>query len=211
MAKSRKLNAHSRPVRHGFIISILVLLPFLAIGGALAPGLVTVQYEEEEEIAPRQRVPYRPVRLARRPLLVPRDFSTGFVPEVANLEQLFMGSLYRADVGTRLTRFATFPRSRGDVIVLDDVDIILTDTLFKDALQPGVVADATAIWDPNLFDVIPNLTGPGGSNQYDDFAGQGSFGQALPPVIPEPSTGSLVALGLLGLALRVRRCRSAAA
>jgi hypothetical protein len=97
------------------------------------------------------------------------------------------------------------------VIVLDDVDVLLTDTLFKDALQPGVVADATVIWDPNLFDVIPNPTGPGGSNQYDDFAGQGSFDQALPPIIPEPSTGSLVALGFLGLALRVRwRCSAAA-
>jgi hypothetical protein len=211
MVESRKQKARSRPVRHGFVISILLFLPFLAIGGALAPGLVTVQYEEEEELAPRQRIPYRPVRLARRPLLVPRDYSTGFIPEVMDLEQLFMGSQYRVDVRGRLTRLPSFPRSRGDVIVLDDVDTFLTDTLFKDVLQPGVVADATVIWDPNLFDVIPNRTGPDGSNQYDDFTGQGTFSEAPPPIIPEPSTGSLVALGLLGLALRVHRRRSAIA
>ena len=211
MVQSRKQKARSRPVRHGFVISILLLLPFLAIGGALAPGLVTVQYEEEEELAPRQRVPYRPVRLARRPLLVPRDFSMGFVPEMMDLERLFMGSQYRADVGDRFTRLPSFPRSRGDVIVLDDVDTFLTDTLFKDTLQPGVVADATAIWDPNVFDVIPDTTGFDGSNQFDDFTGQGSVSNAPPPIIPEPRTGSLVVLGLLGLALRAHRRRSATA
>jgi hypothetical protein len=211
MVKNREQKARSRPVRHGFVISILLLLPFLAIGGALAPGLVTVQYEEEEEFAPYQRVPYRPVRLARRPLLVPRDFSMGFVPEVLDLERLFMSSQYRADVGDRLTRLPSFAHSRGDVIVLDDVDTFLTDTLFKDTLQPGVVADATAIWDPNVFDVIPDTTGPDGSNQFDDFTGQGSVSQVSPPIIPEPRTGSLVVLGLLGLALRAHRRRSATA
>ena len=211
MVESRKQKTRSRPVRHGFVISILLLLPFLAIGGALAPGLVTVQYEEEEELAPHQRVPYQPVRLARRPLLVPRDFSMGFVPEVMDLERLFMGSQYRADVGDRLTRLPSFPRSRGDVIVLDDVDTFLTDTLFKDTLQPGVVADATAIWDPNVFDVIPDTTGFDGSNQYDDFTGQGSVSNVPPPIIPEPRTGSLVVLGLLGLALRAHHRRSSTA
>ena len=211
MVKSRKQKARSRPVRHGFVISILLLLPFLAIGGALAPGLVTVQYEEEEELAPRQRVPYQPVRLARRPLLVPRDFSMGFVPEVLDLERLFMGSQYRADVGDRFTRLPSFPHSRGDVIVLDDVDTFLTDTLFKDTLQAAVVADATAIWDPNVFDVIPDTTGFDGSNQFDDFTGQGRVDLTAPPIIPEPRTGSLVVLGLLGLALRAHRRRSARA
>jgi hypothetical protein len=178
MAKTHKQNTRSRPVRHGFVVSILLLLPFLAIAGALAPGLVTVQYEEEEEITPSARVAYRPVRLAKPPLLVPRASSTSFIPDVMGLEQVFMGTQYSAKA---------------------------TDTLFKDALQPGVVADATVIWDPNLFDVIPNPTGPGGSNQYDDFAGQGSSGQVPPPIIPEPGTGSLVALGLLGLAWRARQ------
>jgi hypothetical protein len=205
MAKTHKQNTRSRPVRHGFVVSILLLLPFLAIAGALAPGLVTVQYEEEEEITPSARVAYRPVRLAKPPLLVPRASSTSFIPDVMGLEQVFMGTQYSAKAAHRLTRLPSVSGSRGDVIVLDDVDTFLTDTLFKDALQPGVVADATVIWDPNLFDVIPNPTGPGGSNQYDDFAGQGSSGQVPPPIIPEPGTGSLVALGLLGLAWRARQ------
>jgi hypothetical protein len=135
----------------------------------------------------------------------------GFIPEVMDLERLFMGSQYRADNGNRYTRLPNFPTSRGDVIVLDDVDTFLTDTLFKDTLQPGVVADATAVWDPNVFDVIPDTTGFDGGNQFDDFTGQGSVSQAPPPVIPEPRTGSLVVLGLLGLALRAHRRRSARA
>jgi hypothetical protein len=211
MVRNRKQKARSRSLRHGFVVSILLLLPLLAIGGALAPGLVTVQYEEEEELAPAQRVPYRPVRLARRPLLIPRDFSMGFIPEVMDLERLFMGSQYRADNGNRYTRLPNFPTSRGDVIVLDDIDTFLTDTLFKDTLQPGVVADATAIWDPNVFDVIPDTTGFNGIGQFDDFTGQGSVSDVSPPIVPEPRTGSLVVLGMIGLALRTHRRRSAAA
>lgn len=205
MVETPKQSVRSRPVRHGFVVSILLLLPFLAIAGALAPSLVTVQYEEEEELAPRVRLTYRSVRLERSPLLIPRDFSTGFIPGVMDLEQLFVSTQYSAEAGHRLTRLPSFPGSRGDVIVLDDVDTFLTDTFFKGALQPGVVADATVIWDPNVFDVIPNVTGPDGSNQYDDFAGQGTVGQAPPPIIPEPGTGSLIALGLLGLAWRARQ------
>ncbi|MDH5306576.1 MAG: PEP-CTERM sorting domain-containing protein, partial [Myxococcales bacterium] len=206
MAKRRSQNQSSRPMRHGAVVTVLLLLPFFAIAGALAPGIITVQYqaEEEEALPPRERVPYRPVRLSRKPLLVPRDYSAGFIPEVLDLEQLFMGTQYRAEVGSRLTRLPSFPTSRGDVIVLDDVDEFIADTLFKDVLQPGVVADATAVWDPALFDIIPNLTGPDSGNQFDDFTGQGDLG-GVPPIIPEPATGSLLGIGLLVLAHRRRR------
>lgn len=195
-------------MRHGSVVAVLLLLPFLAIAGALAPGIVSIQYEEEEqaEITPRERVPYRPVRLSRKPLLVPRDYSAGFVSEVQDLEQLFMGSQYRADTGQRLTRLASFTTSRGDMIVLDDVDIYLVDTLFKDVLQPGIVADATAVWDPALFDIIPNLAIPTNGGLYDDLTGQGEVNElAAPPIIPEPRTGGLLVLGIVALALRARR------
>jgi PEP-CTERM motif len=208
MGKSWLRQRSSQSMRHGTVISILLLLPLFAIAGALAPGVVTVKYQEEqEEAAPvQEHVPFRPVRLTRKPLLVPRDFSAGFIPEVLDLEQLFMGTQYRADTGKRLTRLSSFPRSQGDVIVLDDIDQFLTETLFKDVLEPGVIADATAVWDPKLFDIIPNLTGALGSDQYDDFSGQGDVNE-LPPIIPEPATASLLGLGLLGLALAARRQR----
>jgi hypothetical protein len=196
-------------MRHGSVVAVLLLLPFLAIAGALAPGLVSIQYEEEEEqpeLGPRERVPYRPVRLSRKPLLVPRDYSAGFVSEVQDLEQLFMGSQYRADVGERLTRLPSFPRSRGDMIVLDDVDIYLVDTLFKDVLQPGIVADATAVWNPALFDIIPNLAIPTNGGIYDDLTGQGDVSeQPPPPIIPEPRSGGLLLFGLIALAIRARK------
>jgi hypothetical protein len=195
-------------MRHGSVVAVLLLLPFLAIAGALAPGIVSVQYEEEEQaqLAPRERVPYRPVRLSRKPLLVPRDYSAGFVSQVQDLEQLFMGSQYRADTGQRLTRLANFPTSRGDMIVLDDVDIYLVDTLFKDVLQPGIVADATAVWDPALFDIIPNLAIPTNGGIYDDLTGQGEvFEPSPPPIIPEPGTAGLLALGMVALAIRARQ------
>jgi len=209
MTKHRKERGNSRPMRHGSVVAALLLLPFLAIAGALAPGLVTIQYEEEEEqaeLGPRERVPYRPVRLSRKPLLVPRDYSAGFVSEVQDLEQLFMGAQYRVEAGSRLTRLASFPRSRGDMIVLDDVDIYLADTLFKDVLQPGVVVDATAVWDPVLFDIIPNLAIPTNGGQYDDLTGQGEVVDfSSPPIIPEPRTGGLLLVGLIALAIRNRR------
>jgi hypothetical protein len=192
-------------VRHGLAVAILLLLPFLVVVGALAPDVVTVQYEDEERLVPRQRESYPVVRLARRALLAAHDYSTRFVPKMVDLEKLFTGPRYRVEAASRRTPMQRFPRSRGEVIVLDDVDSYIADTLFKDVLQPGVVADATSTWDPNLFDVIPDSTGPGGSNQYDDFTGQGDAGVVLPPIVPEPGTGSLVALGLIGLALRARQ------
>jgi hypothetical protein len=91
------------------------------------------------------------------------------------------------------------------MIVLSDVDNYIADTLFKDALQPGVVADATAVWDPRLFDVIADTTKPGSTDQFDDFTGQDDDDEPPPAIVPEPGTGSLLALGLIALALRARQ------
>ena len=149
------------------------------------------------------------MNLGRSPLLVPRDFSAGFIPELLDLDQLFRDTEFRVDPsGERLARLLAFPRSHGDAIVLDDVDGYPLDLLFDDALVGDTIA--------SVPDGLPDAfgLGPIGSSvplgnrvRFDDFPGGGpgrrsSGGGA----IPEPATGVLLALGLGALGIR-RRAR----
>jgi hypothetical protein len=195
-----------RPIRHGLAAAIFWLLPLLAFAGMLAPGLVQVQLEEEEEeVAPREgTVLFRPVKLSRPPLVVPRDYSTGFIPELLDLESLFGGSEFRGEFGRRLSSLPSFPSHRGDMIVIDDIDPFVADQFFKDLLKPSFVADGGPIWDPRIFDVIPALFPVGNDFRYDDFPGIGIEPNAG-AVVPEPATGLLVSLGLIALAWSRRR------
>jgi hypothetical protein len=191
-----------RPVRHGVAAGIFWLLPLLAFAGMLAPGLVQVAYQEEEELQVAQRsgtVLFRPVRLNRPPLVVPRDYSTGFIPELMNLESLFKGTEYRGELGRQLGDLPSFPSRFGDMIVIDDVDTFVADQFFKDLLKPTFVADRGQIWDPDIFDVIPPLFPVGNNNRYDDFPGFG-IDPSGGVVVPEPATGLLLTLGLALLA-----------
>jgi hypothetical protein len=209
MLRNRKQGTEHQPVRHRIVVAILLLLPLLAVLGSLAPVFVTVQYEEEEVPVPPKPEPHRVVRLAHRLLLATQDYSTRWMPVMLDLEKLFVSPRYRvhhrAQVGNRRIEMPYFPRSRGEMIVLNDLDNYVADTLFTDTLQPGVVADATAVWDPVLFDVIQDTTRPGNTGQFDDFTGQGDDDDESPPIVPEPGTGSLLALGLIVLALRARQ------
>ena len=119
-----------RPVRHGVAAAIFWLLPLLALAGMLGPGFVQVAYVEEElEIAQRSgTVIFRPVRLGRPPLVVPRDYSTGFIPELFDLEALFSGAEFRGEFGRRLGALPSFPSHGGDMIVIDDIDIFIFPT-----------------------------------------------------------------------------------
>ena len=95
--------------------------------------------------------------MSRPPLVVPRDYSTGFIPELLDLESLFGGSEFRGEFGRRLSSLPSFPSHRGDMIVIDDIDPFVADQFFKDLLKPTFVADGGPIWDPRLFDIIPAL------------------------------------------------------
>ena len=180
MRKRGKDSRVGRPVRHGVAAAIFWLLPLLAFAGMLAPGLVEVSYEEEEEeIAQRPgTVIFRPVRLSRPPLLMSASAITDYIPS-GNLEALFRGTEFRGEFGHQLGELPSFPSHLGDMMVIDEVDKSVDDDFFKDVLQPTFVADRGEIWDPSLFDVIPPLFPIGNDNRYDDF----------PDVGIEPSDG----------------------
>lgn len=206
----RRTASDAKPVRHALATVVFWLLPLLAFAGVLAPEFVKVQVEEsEEEIARREgTLLFRPVRLGRPPLVVPRDYAGGFMPEVFDLERLFRSDQFRGELGQMLAQLPSFPSSRGDSIVLDDVDVddLVADGLFEDLLDPSFALNSRDIWNPGIFDVIPPLFGLGNDVRWDDFPGPSGLPSDGDVVVPEPGTASLLALGLLGLAaLRHRR------
>jgi hypothetical protein len=205
-----KRNAEKpRPARHAAAVAVLLLLPLLAVVGSLAPVVVTVEYEEAAVFPPPKPEPFRVVRLAHHALLAAREYTTRWIPEMVDLEKLFLRPRNRIRVARlpiEQPYMPEFPRARGDMIVLSDMDDYIPESLFRAA----VVADATAVWDPRLFNVIDDTTRTSDTGQFDDFTGQGETEEPPPPIVPEPGTGSLLTLGLIALALRRRQRRPAA-
>lgn len=195
-------------LRHTFAVAMFLLLPLLMLVGLLAPAAVQVQREEPDDAVTTWTGPltFRP--LSKRPLLVPRDFSAGFVPELVDIESLFVGPRYRARESQRISSLPSFPASQGDTIVLDEVDAYVAEQVFDDALEPVLTVDLTPLWDPAIFDIIPPLIPLNGERQFDDFVGGGNLVLPTdqPPVpVPEPAAAALLALGLAGLGLHRRR------
>jgi hypothetical protein len=186
----------------------MALFPLLVAGGFMAPNVVRV-LAFAQEITESERAPVvdRTNAYARRPLLVPRDFSAGFIPELLDLDQLFLGSEYSLSRSAdRLARITSFPRSHGDAIVIDDVGDPVEDIVFEDVLmdepQPMLLAG-----DPNA-ELLPLCGTLHAANcvRDDDFTHTNVEFQEGQP-IPEPSTAMLVALGLAAIACRRRISR----
>jgi hypothetical protein len=177
---------------------LLSLLPMLIGLGVLAPGLVQVMAVESAPLdGERVRITRRLSRYAHQPLLLQRDFSQRFVPELLDLEHLFSRVEYLGDPTARervLT--AAFPSNYGNVIVLDDVDQRLREIVFKDpVLDNQVIANR---YPPPAADLTPMgddiATTPG--PRYDGYLGP-QIDVDPDFVVPEPSTGVLLGLGLL--------------
>lgn len=197
MSKVEESNEQTERRKRPIFAVLLSLLPMLIGLGVLAPGMVQVMAVEADELdADNVRITRRLSRYAHQPLLLQRDFSQKFVPELLDLEHLFSRVEYMGDPTARervLT--ATFPSNYGNVIVLDDVDQRLREIVFKDPVLDNQIASNG--YKPPADDLTPLgddlSTTPG--PRYDGYLGP-NIDVDPDFVVPEPSTGVLLGLGL---------------
>jgi len=209
MADAAKRQKRARRWQGRVAVVVFSLFPMGVLAGLLSPGVIGFQTAQTAaEIAAAETAPldFTGVNLGHSPLLVPRDFSAGFIPELLDLDQLFRDTEFRVDPsGDRLARLLAFPRSHGDAIVLDDVDGYPLDLLFDDALVGDTIASIPdGLTDAFGLGPIGGSVPLGNRVRFDDFPG-GSTGSGSGGVIPEPATGCLLALGLGALGIRRRR------
>jgi len=196
---------HSRwPAR--VVVLAGVLFPLLVTGGVLAPQVISLMAGMEIESTATEAEPQAVLDFSgpmpgKPPLLLPRDYDAGFVPELLDLQNLFNDSGHNPDrLAQEYARLLGFPRSHGDVIVMDDVDREIKDVIFKD---PVMVGAQTAYPRPNPALLPIGEPRPLGDGlRFDDPQGSGQ-GPVAP--IPEPGTAALLASGLAILAFRHRQ------
>jgi len=207
MVQEKQRSERSERRERSILTTLLWFFPLLIGAGIMAPGMVKVMAVEDESMGTSPlHLTRRLSRYAHQPLLLPRDFSSGFIPELLDLEHLFSRVDYMADPNAKEhARLPSFPRHFGDVIVLDDVDQRIREIVFND---PVLLSQTTAmVFPPPASDLLPlggpNPIGPG--PRFDDYLGpQIDVGEDF--VVPEPSTGLLFGLGitLLGITGRKR-------
>ena len=145
MAASRSRPERTRQWERRYALLASLMVPLLVLAGLLAPGVVQVMAQSLESDQATERPPLVQTvgPLERLPLLVPRDFSAGFLPELIDLERLFEAQRRRlasSDHGN--ARLPSFARHHGDSIVLDDVGPVAEDVAFGDALMTGAPTES---------------------------------------------------------------------
>ena len=199
MGKDTKRSAPVRRRKRRFAIVVFSLFPLLVAAGLFSPGFVRVIAAQEASGTSTGMIEYNGVpslELRRLPLLVPRDFSPGFIPELLDLDQLFRRAGEEVETSSeRLARLLSFPRDHGDAIVIDDVGVTDPEIVFRDALVGDTVADVPLATPPEFLPLGGTLP-LGDGVRFDDFPGS-SINLSSAPPIPEPGSGLLVGLGLL--------------
>jgi len=203
MAMARESSSRNSRWPARIVVLAGVLFPLLVAGGVLAPEIISLMAELEVASAEPETetvLDFSGPLPGKPPLLLPRDYEAGFVPELLDLQNLFTGTNQTPDqMSKAYSRLLGFPRSHGDVIVMDDVDREIKDVIFKD---PVMVGAETAYPRPNpALLPIPEPRPLGDGLRFDDPQATGE-GPVSP--IPEPGTGVLLASGLAILALRHR-------
>lgn len=206
MATARGGNTRSSRWPARIVVLAGIFFPLLVTGGVLAPQVISLIADGASEGAENQAAAPAVLDFSRPfpgkpPLLLPRDYDAGFVPELLDLQNLFNTPGEIEDPMPRqYARLLGFPRAHGDVIVMDDVDREIKDVIFED---PVMVGARTAYPRPN-----PALLPIGDPRPFGDglrFDDPQGTGEAPISAIPEPETGLLLASGLAILALRNRR------
>ncbi len=208
MPNIEERNEQTERRKRSALVVLFSLMPMLIGLGVLAPGMVQVMAVESDQLdGGHVRITRRLSRYAHQPMLLPRDFSPGFVPELLDLDHLFSRVEYAGDPKAReRVLLPNFESKFGNVIVLDDVDQRLREIVFKDPVLDNQLASNR--YPPPAADLTPlgdSLTLTPGP-RYDDYLGpQVDVGEDF--VVPEPSTGLLFGLGLalLGGTRRARR------
>jgi hypothetical protein len=209
MATAREESTRQSPWPARVVVLAGVLFPLLVTGGVLAPRVISLMADPVIESTATEAestatLDFSKPLPGKPPLLLPRDYDAGFVPELLDLQNLFTAASHTADqMAEEYARLLGFPRSHGDVIVMDDVDREIRDVIFKD---PVMVGAETAYPRPNpaLLPIgDPRPLGDG--LRFDDpqATGEGPVAPVAP--IPEPGTAALLASGLVILALRHRQ------
>ena len=131
----------------------------------------------------------------------------GFIPELLDLDQLFLGSRSSEPSDGPVARVTGFDRSYGELIAFDDFALADSEVEFKDVLmEEPLAALAPANADDDLGPPLCGTLYAGNCVRDDDFSGSFVI-ETDPQPVPEPGSAALMALGILGLAWQGRRAR----